>query len=124
MPSILLLEDNTELRNMLKLLLTRAGYEVREASNGKGVVEKYQQLQPDLVITDLLMPEKDGLEVIQELRDLDRTVKIIAMSGGGRGSVEYYLPLAKKLGAQYTLSKPFSYEEFLATIQLALEAET
>ena len=123
MPRILLVEDDDQLRTMLKLLLTNSGYEVWEACNGERVSQICQQCHPDLVITDLLMPEKEGLEVILELRRRDRNVKIIAMSGGWKGSAESYLPLARKFGAQYTLAKPFSHEEFLKVVQLALEPE-
>jgi DNA-binding response OmpR family regulator len=125
MPGILLIEDDDQLRTMLKLLLTSSGYEVWEAGDGKHVGEIYQQQHPDLVITDLVMPEKEGLEVIMDLRRCDRNVRIIAMSGGGRGksSAENYLLFAQKLGAQHTLIKPFSNEEFLSAVRLVLEPE-
>lgn len=122
-PSILLVEDDDQVRMLLKLLLTSAGYEVREARNGKGIGDLYQQQQPDLVITDLVMPEKEGLEVIMELRRRDQNLRIIAMSGGGQGNAECYLPLAQKLGAQYAMAKPFDNEEFLAIVRLALATD-
>lgn len=121
MPSILLVEDDDQLRAMLKLLLTSSGYEVWETCTGKEVGYMYHH--PDLVITDLLMPEKDGLEVIMELRRKDSSVKIIAMSGGGQWSPECYLLLAQKLGARITLSKPFGSEELLRTVHSALEPD-
>jgi DNA-binding NtrC family response regulator len=120
MSSILLVEDDDQVRTLLKLLLTNAGYLVCEARNGKGVNDLYQQHQPDLVITDLIMPEKEGLELIMELRSRDPKLKIIAMSGGGLGSTVKYLPMAQKLGAQFTLAKPFDNDEFLATVRMAL----
>jgi DNA-binding response OmpR family regulator len=122
MPKILLVEDDDQLRGMLKLLLTSAGYEVSEATNGKRVCDMHQQQRFDLVITDLVMPDIDGLAVIMELRRIDRDVRIIAMSGGGQGKGEDYLRIAQKLGAHLTLSKPFGNQEFLEAVRLALDA--
>jgi DNA-binding response OmpR family regulator len=121
MASILLVEDDDQLRTMLKLLLTNSGYEVCEAPNGTRVCDMYQQQRFDLVITDLVMPDKEGLGVIMELRRRDQNVRIIAMSGGLQGRAEEYLRIAQKLGAQLTLSKPFGNQEFLEAVCLALE---
>ena len=121
MASILLVEDDDQLRTMLKLLLTNSGYEVWEAPNGTRVCDIYQQQRFDLVITDLVMPDKEGLGVIMELRRRDQNVRIIAMSGGLQGRAEEYLRIAQKLGAQLTLSKPFGNQEFLEAVCLALE---
>jgi CheY-like chemotaxis protein len=118
MASILLVEDDEQLRLLLKLLLTSSGYEVWEAPNGTKVCDMYQQQRFDLVITDLVMPDIDGLEVIMELRRRDSKVRIIAMSGAGQ---EEYLKMAQKLGAQLTLSKPFGNQMFLEAVSLALE---
>ena len=89
-----------------------------ETSNGKDVNDLYELYHPDLVITDLLMPEKDGLEVIMDLRRRDENLRIIAMS---EPEPKHYLLLAMKLGAQLTLSKPFSSEAFLEAVRLVLE---
>jgi DNA-binding response OmpR family regulator len=107
---------------MLKLVLTSSGYDVCEASDGAGVCELYQQQRFDLVITDLVMPDVEGMGVISKLRRTDLNVRIIAMSGGGQLEGEEYLKIAQKLGAQHTLSKPFSNQELLETVGLALEA--
>lgn len=125
MPRIFLIEDDDQLRLMLKEFLTDLGYQVWEARNGMQVGKMYQQHPPDLVITDLVMPEKEGLEMMMELRQQDQKVRIIAMSGGGRGkgSAESYLRLAQRLGAQYTLIKPFSLDEFTEAIRLVLTPE-
>ena len=117
MARILLVEDDDQLRTMLKLLLTSSGYEVWEASNGTRVCDMHQQQSFDLVITDLVMPEREGLGVIMELRRRDQNVRIIAMSGEGHD----YLKIAHKLGAQATLSKPFGNQEFLDAVCLVLE---
>ncbi|HEY3026249.1 MAG TPA: response regulator [Pyrinomonadaceae bacterium] len=121
MANILLVEDDDQLRAMLKLLLTSCGHEVSEASNGTRVCDIYQKERFDLVITDLVMPDTEGLEVIMELRRTDSDVRIIAMSGGGLGRAEEYLKIARKAGAQLTLSKPFGNEEFLEMVRSALE---
>ena len=117
MARILLVEDDDQLRTMLKLLLTSSGYEVWEAANGTRVSDMHQQQSFDLVITDLVMPEREGLGVIMELRRRDQNVPIIAMSGKGQD----YLKIAQKLGAQVTLSKPFGDQEFLEAVRLVLE---
>jgi DNA-binding response OmpR family regulator len=121
-PNILLVEDDDQLRGMLKLLLTNAGYEVSEAINGTRVCDMHQQQRFDLVITDLVMPDTEGLTVIRELRRIDQDVQIIAMSGGRQGKGEEYLRIAQKLGAHLTLSKPFGSQEFLEVVRLALDA--
>lgn len=121
-PNILLVEDEEQLRNLLNTVLTDAGYEVSEATNGTRVCDMHQQQRFDLVITDLLMPDKEGLSVITDLRRIDQDVRIIAMSGGEGGRGESYLKMAQKFGAQRTLSKPFSMDEFLETVRLTLES--
>jgi CheY-like chemotaxis protein len=121
MARILLVEDDEQLRTMLKLLLTSFGYEVWEAPDGRRVCDMHQQQRFDLVITDLVMPDREGLEVIMGLRRTDQNVPIIAMSGMGQGRAQEYLGIALKLGAQLTLSKPFCNQEFLEAVCLALE---
>ena len=121
MASILLVEDDDQLRTMLKLLLTSSGHEVQEESNGARVCEMYQEQRFDLVITDLVMPDIEGLEVIVELRRKDPNVRIIAMSGGGQGRAEAYLRIAQQLGAKITLSKPFGNQELLEAVRVVLD---
>src|SRR5687767_14027836 len=100
MASILLVEDDEQLRPMLKLVLERGGHQVQEAGNGKEALKIYLRHPTDLVVTDLVMPDKEGLETILELRRIYPDVKIIAMSGGGRtGGGQGYLELARKFGA-------------------------
>ncbi len=121
MASILLVEDDDQLRSMVKELLRRSGHEVSEAPDGRRVCEMHQQQHFDLVITDLVMPDIDGLAVIMELRLIDQNVRIIAMSGQRQGRAKEYLRIAQKLGAQHTLVKPFGNQEFLEAVGLALE---
>ena len=123
MAGILLVEDDDQLRTMLKELLTRSGYEVSTASDGRRVCDLHQQMRFDLVITDVVMPDIEGLAVIMELRRVDQNVRIIAMSGERQGRAEEYLKIAQKLGAQFTLVKPFGNQEFLEAVRLALETK-
>ena len=123
MKSILLVDDDEQLRRMLKTVLQEAGHQVNEARNGNEALEIYNVAPTDLVITDLVMPDKEGLETIIELRRTHPDVKIIAMSGGARTGVHNYLDLAKKLGANYILEKPFSYQEILTGIQMVISSE-
>ncbi|MDB6130795.1 MAG: Response regulator, CheY-like receiver [Verrucomicrobiales bacterium] len=116
MSRILLIEDDDSFRTMLGKTLTYFGHTVIEARNGKEGLELFPQACADLVITDLLMPEKEGLEVLMELRKMRPSAKIIAMSGGGRNSAADYLAIAKSMGAAKVLAKPFTNVVLIATI--------
>ena len=121
MASILLVDDDDPFRTMLSEVLTRAGYQVHEASDGQQAIELYQSQPTDLVITDLVMPEKEGLEMIVDLKRLNSEAKIIAMSGGGRHGAQDYLKMARAFGAHRVLAKPFSHREILETITAVLQ---
>jgi len=122
MTSILLMDDEEQFRSMLGESLSRAGYEVTEARDGREGIRLYRDHPCDLIVTDLIMPEKEGLETIVEFRRIYPEVKIIAMSGGSRhGSVDY-LKMAKLFGAQQVLTKPFSRQEILEVISNVLES--
>lgn len=108
MARILIVDDEDALRSLLSRALQKAGYEVATAANGAAAVEQFRAQPADLVITDLVMPEKEGIETILELRQLQPGLKIIAMSGGGYMEAQDYLQMAGKLGAMGTLSKPFT----------------
>lgn len=123
MPKILVIEDDDSFRNVLVQMLSKAGYDVRQAGDGNQALEVCAQFNPDLVITDIIMPDKEGLETIQELLELCPSIKIIAMSGGGKFGPNSYLPLAEKLGAKATLQKPFMRDELLSTISSVLESD-
>ena len=122
MVSILLVDDDESLRTMLGEVLRRAGYEVQEACDGLEAGKLYRSHPADLVITDLVMPGKEGLEMIMELRQSYPEARIIAMSGGGRNSSGDYLRMAKMFGAQRVLDKPFSHQEILDAVRGVLEA--
>jgi len=116
MARILLIDDDDSLRTMLHLTLTHFGHTVTAARNGREGLEKFRQTGADLVITDIVMPEQDGLEFLMALRAEPVAVKVIAMSGGGRRSPVNFLHVAKLLGATKVLAKPFSNAALLAAI--------
>ncbi|PID78698.1 response regulator [bacterium DOLZORAL124_64_63] len=117
MAKILIIEDDVEVREYLESVLSRAGYQVLSAANGKAGVEVFAASPADLVITDIIMPEKDGIETIMDLRRRNPNLKVIAISGGGRAEPENYLHSAKLLGANKTMKKPFTNEEMLQAIR-------
>ncbi|MFH0843091.1 MAG: response regulator [Bacteroidota bacterium] len=123
MPGILIVEDENDLREMLKVSLTRRKFTVLEAENGKDAIIHFKPAVTDLVITDLIMPEEDGLKVIMKLREVKPSLKIIAISGGGKAGPASYLNLAKALGADAVYSKPFSVNEMIRKIEELLEVE-
>ncbi len=113
---IVFIDDNEKLREMIKCLLEGEGYEVFTTGDGNLGVQIVKEQKPELLITDILMPDKEGLEIINELRQADSNLKILAVSGGGMITADQYLTLANALGADKVLSKPFLNEELLATI--------
>ena len=120
MARILVADDDQQVRMMLKLTLERKGHQVIEAENGNEAVMKYRTEQPSLVVTDIVMPEKEGIETIMELRALDPEVRIIAISGGGRINPENYLSWAEKFGVQNTFTKPVDRELLLEAVDSLL----
>jgi DNA-binding NtrC family response regulator len=121
MANILLVDDQAAVLQVCLEILSSAGHAVTTAVNGKEAMRLIHVSKFDLVITDLLMPEKEGLEVIMELRRTIPTLKIIAMSGGGRIDAKDYLATAKQFGASQTLSKPFTGKELLEVVSAALK---
>ena len=121
MAHILIIDDDDQFRAMLRQLIERNGHEVTDASGGKEGIRLYQENPTDLIITDLIMPGKDGIETIQELKTISPQVKIIAISGGGRLGPDDYLHLAKMLGAKRILSKPINLSELSKAIEELLE---
>jgi CheY-like chemotaxis protein len=123
MPGILIVEDEKEVREMLRISLARKRYTILEAENGKDAIAHFKPSVTDLVITDLIMPEEDGLKVIMKLREVKPSIKIIAISGGGKAGPGSYLNLAKALGADAAYSKPFSLNDLMAKIDELLASE-
>jgi CheY-like chemotaxis protein len=116
MARILLIDDDDSVRTMLRKTLAHFGHTVIETRNGQEGLKLSLHANADLVITDIVMPEKDGLEVLMELRKKHPSAKIIAISGGGRQSAMDYLQVAKLLGAAKILDKPFSSEVLMEAV--------
>ena len=120
MSLILLIEDDKDLRCMIRTALVRKDFNVIEADNGKDALIQFKPGITDLVITDLIMPDEDGLEVIMKIRKKKPGIKIIAISGGGKAGPGNYLNLAKALGADAVFPKPFSIIELVSKIESLL----
>ena len=116
MASVLVIDDEVQIRRMLRKVLETEGYEVMDAADGSKGISLYREHPADLVLTDILMPNKEGLETITTLRRDFPEVRIIAMSGGGMVDSEYCLRMAKGLGAARVYSKPFEIEGLLKDI--------
>jgi DNA-binding NtrC family response regulator len=117
----MVVEDDNSVRELLREILKRAGHEVMAAGNGKEALALYKKTPADLIITNILMPEKEGLETIQELRRENPDIKIIAISGGGQIGPADYLEVARRFGAMRTFSKPFDRKELLKAVDELLE---
>ncbi len=121
MARILVIDDNDTVRLSMRLALEDADHEVDEAPDGAAGLEHLRRHVPDLVVTDIFMPEKEGLETIDEIRRDYPAVKIIAISGGGRIEPQDYLDIAKQLGADRSLIKPFDIQLLVNTIDELLQ---
>jgi DNA-binding response OmpR family regulator len=118
---ILVVDDDPSIRETLRIALSKAGYEVLQARDGEEATRLWRDQGADLIITDLHMPDKNGLEVIMELRAHSPSTPIIAMSDGGRTTQIGLLGDAKLLGAVRTVAKPFSLDEMLTAVRQELE---
>ena len=116
--TILIIDDDDQLRGFLSELLSSKGFEIHTAKNGLDGLNAFRENKPDLVLTDIVMPEKEGLELIKLLKKEDPAIHIIAMTGGGNyGLGKNYLQLAEVLGASKALSKPFRTADLLSEIE-------
>ncbi|MBT7154605.1 MAG: response regulator [Deltaproteobacteria bacterium] len=123
MARILVIEDDDNFRKMLNVMLTQAKYDVVEAPNGRVGLKIYRKEQIDLVITDVFMPDKEGIETTFDLKDENPNVKIIAISGGGIRDKLDLLAQMRDFGVQKTFKKPFVIGEFLAAVKELVEAD-
>jgi DNA-binding response OmpR family regulator len=118
LPRILVVDDNGDLCTVLKLMLEREGYAVECAPNGAKAMKIQARFSAQILITDLLMPERDGIETIAQFRRDHPSVRIIAMSGGSRTVTgEKYLFTAGVVGAEVLLRKPFETHDLLASVR-------
>ncbi len=121
MTRILVVDDEELVRETLCNMLEDAGYETIEAGNGVEALHVFDEHEVDLVVTDIFMPEKEGLETIAELRQKRPEVKIVAISGGGGDGNMDYLEYATRFGASSVLTKPFLREDVLRVVSAVLE---
>jgi CheY-like chemotaxis protein len=123
MARILIVDDEPDILVILERMLRKMGHDIVLANNGKEAVRRLDEAAVDLVITDLIMPESEGIETIAAIRRKWPGVKIIAMSGGGRQSPMPYLAVAANLGADATLAKPFDRAELADALRRVLGPE-
>jgi CheY-like chemotaxis protein len=121
---VLVLDDEDEVRSVLMRALQRAGHEVLEAADGREGLDVVRTQAIDLVVTDLVMPEVDGLEFMRELARRRPGIPVIAISGGGVWDARSLLEVAGALGALRTLSKPFELDAFLSLVAEALATKS
>ena len=120
MACILIIDDDQAVQLSLQISLEREGHQVECASDGEEGLRRFASKTPDLVITDLIMPNKEGIETIMEMRKLDAKTPILAISGGGRLSNVDFLNMAAKVGANAILPKPFERPELVAAVRRLL----
>ncbi|MEY8205944.1 MAG: response regulator [Bermanella sp.] len=125
MRNILLVEDNVQLNALLTTKLERCGYAVRHAANGKEALTMYEQLEPDLIITDIIMPEVDGVEFLSRVKEQHPGAKFrtLAMSGGGQLSGATYLKWMAAFGADSLIEKPFNLADFITRVEALIECD-
>jgi DNA-binding response OmpR family regulator len=117
---ILVIDDDDIVNGFVVQMLSEEGHEAAAAFNGDEGLKLMAAVPFDLVITDIIMPEKEGLETINAIRRTNRTLPIIAISGGGRISSDQYLSLAQQFGADYVFQKPFRRDAFLSAVRECL----
>ncbi len=123
MARILVIDDDEIMNSMIVQLLSEVGYEAEGAEDGNLALKLLETKTFDLIVTDIIMPEKEGLETIVAIRKTNKTVPIIAVSGGGKLGPEQYLDMAKHFGADYAFQKPFYREPFLAAVRECLSGK-
>jgi len=117
MARVLLVDDEATVLELLKTVLELDEHEVTTARDGNAALAAMANASFDVIVTDIVMPDREGIGLIMEIQKLKPNIPIIAMSGGGRGSVTDYLEMAALLGARRTLSKPFSTQELLDAVR-------
>jgi len=121
---ILVVDDDGDVRELMCRMLEKGGYRAFPASGGRQALDEVLRLDPDLVITDVVMPDVDGLEVLLKLRNLAPRTGTLVVSGGGRVGPDIYLETARRLGARAVLRKPFTRAEMLEAVREALSPRT
>jgi CheY-like chemotaxis protein len=121
MKKILVIEDNPIVRSTVGRILQAGGYEVISANDGLQGVAAFRKEHPDLVVTDIIMPEQEGIETIRQILSDRPNAKIIAISGGGRIGNTDFLQIARKVGATEVLPKPFDPDDLLQMVSNCLK---
>lgn len=124
MARILLIDDEPMVVTTLEAILVSAGHDVRSANDGRAGIILFDRWKPDVVVTDIIMPDQEGLQTIREIRDRQPATGIVAISGGARLVNVDYLEAALRLGATKVLRKPFGSRELLAAIDYCLSADS
>lgn len=122
MSKILIIDDDEQFNLMLKSALAIKGYDVDTASNGKEAMALYQSNVYDVIITDIIMPNVDGYEVILNLRRMGKADRIIAVSGGGRTAADDYLITAKHFNVAATFNKPVDLQALRAKVEEIIQS--
>jgi DNA-binding NtrC family response regulator len=123
MKSILVIDDDPLVGKTVQKMLSVDSWDVRLANSGRDALEQISKQAPDLVVTDIIMPDMEGLEIIVTLQKSNPQIRIVAVSGSGRLNEVDYLEYAEKLGAYATLTKPFRREELLSIVRRAFNDE-
>lgn len=123
MAKVLVIDDEKKFRATLKEVLESVGHEVNLAEDGNQGIKMFAEKPIDLIIIDLIIPDKERLELISEIKKIDPDSKIIAMYGGGSSGTTTYSQCAKRLGAQLALQKPFSTNELHEKIEFLFNAD-
>jgi DNA-binding response OmpR family regulator len=121
MPTILIIDDDDDLRDTLVVLLEDQGYSVIAASDGESGVRAFGEARPDLVLSDVIMPDSNGVDAIRRMREIDPTARIVAMSGGSISGDDHQLRMAKEAGAMEALPKPFEVDDLVAVVERCLK---
>ena len=121
MVNILVADDDPSIRHLYKLILEREGHKVYLANDGVEALVQAKKHHIDVLITDIIMPRKEGIETIVEIREMNPEIKIIAISGGGRRGNQDFLRMAEMVGANYSLAKPFEPHDLLKILKTCLE---
>lgn len=121
MAQILIVDDDSNIRHLFRCLLERAGHKVTEADDGEIALKMLYEIPPKLLITDVLMPNKEGLELIQDVKSSALDVKVIALSGGGVVDVNDCLAFADGFGADRVFAKPIKPQELLDAVDYLLD---
>jgi CheY-like chemotaxis protein len=122
MSRILIIDDEEPIRKLLRSILEQAGHTVLDAANGREGMALWHKTPADVVVTDIFMPDKDGIQILTELRRVATRPKIIAMTGGESRGLFDFKPAARLLGADRVLSKPFEVRTFLLTVEEVLKS--